>query len=114
MTDEIPILAQCAICSRFRGDVPKLVKVHRLYMCSDCCTDAMKLVDEDAVLGDKANIKGSDDDDVQYAQNNVGQPPVMGRYNPLHQKWGYYPTQAKAGGSKPYGYSSLLGKPSGN
>ena len=31
-----------------------------LYMCSDCCNDCMKLVNEDSILGDKVDITGDD------------------------------------------------------
>ena len=52
----------CAICLRTKNEVPKLVKVHKLYMCSDCRTDCLPLLDNSAEIGDKTNLTGDKND----------------------------------------------------
>jgi len=38
---------KCALCGGTEEEVTKLVLVHKLYMCSDCCKEAKKLMDAD-------------------------------------------------------------------
>ena len=57
--EKLPV---CAICQRTKNGVPKLVKAHKLYMCSDCCADAQTLMKPDSEIGDKVNITGGKND----------------------------------------------------
>jgi len=44
----------CSLCLRVKEEVKRLVKVHNLYICSDCCETCKNILENEEEVKDSA------------------------------------------------------------